>query len=335
MRHSLGIDGRRRRLRRFAAAFASATLLVGGFALAQSSPPVTQSPGTTQPSASAPPVQTAPSTSSTPEEAARSAAGAQPLTQPTVAATPGAQSPSLVSAPVSALPHELSPWGMFLAADIVVKAVMAGLAAASFLVWTVWLAKIFELAAGKRALRNCRRILAEQRTLEDAAEALAGKKGLGAAFVKAARLELSMSSDSPDRAGIQERAESRIADIEAAAVRSTRTGLGFIATVGATAPFIGLFGTVWGIMNSFIGISKAHTTNLAVVAPGIAEALLATAIGLVAAIPAVILYNQLTRGIAGYKALARENASEVMRLLSRDLGRKPAVRPVQYSKAAE
>ena len=82
-------------------------------------------------------------------------------------------------------------------------------------------------------------------------------------------------------------------------------GTGVLATIGATAPFVGLFGTVWGIMNSFIGISKSHTTNLAVVAPGIAEALLATAIGLVAAIPAVVIYNVFARSIAGYRALAR------------------------------
>ena len=80
-------------------------------------------------------------------------------------------------------------------------------------------------------------------------------------------------------------------------------GTGLLATIGSTAPFVGLFGTVWGIMNSFIGISKAQTTNLAVVAPGIAEALLATAIGLFAAIPAVIIYNQFARWIGGYKGL--------------------------------
>src|SRR5262249_35380365 len=96
-------------------------------------------------------------------------------------------------------------------------------------------------------------------------------------------------------------------------------GTGILATIGATAPFVGLFGTVWGIMNSFIGISKSHTTNLAVVAPGIAEALLATAFGLVAAIPAVIIYNTFSRQIAGYRALTADASAEVMRLASRDL----------------
>ena len=92
-----------------------------------------------------------------------------------------------------------------------------------------------------------------------------------------------------------------------------------LATIGATAPFVGLFGTVWGIMNSFIGISESQTTNLAVVAPGIAEALLATALGLVAAIPAVVIYNVFARSTAGYRALLADAAAGVERLVSRDL----------------
>src|SRR5579862_4594246 len=99
--------------------------------------------------------------------------------------------------------------------------------------------------------------------------------------------------------------------------RKISRGTGVLATVGATAPFVGLFGTVWGIMNSFIGISNAHTTNLAVVAPGIAEALLATALGLFAAIPAVVIYNVFARTIGGYRALLADASSEVLRLLSR------------------
>ena len=97
-----------------------------------------------------------------------------------------------------------------------------------------------------------------------------------------------------------------------------KTLAGVLATIGATAPFVGLFGTVWGIMNAFIGISEAHTTNLAVVAPGIAEALLATALGLVAAIPAVVIYNHLTRSIAGYRALLGDASVMVMLLVSRE-----------------
>ena len=110
-------------------------------------------------------------------------------------------------------------------------------------------------------------------------------------------------------------------------------GTGVLATIGATAPFVGLFGTVWGIMNSFIGISKAQTTNLAVVAPGIAEALLATAIGLFAAIPAVIIYNQFARSLGRYRALVGDASAEVLNLVSRDLDRGQA--HVELARAAE
>jgi biopolymer transport protein ExbB len=97
--------------------------------------------------------------------------------------------------------------------------------------------------------------------------------------------------------------------------------MGSLATVGAIAPFVGLFGTVWGIMNSFIGISRAHTTNLAIVAPGIAEALLATAFGLAAAIPAVVIYNVFARSTGSYRAVLSDASVAILRLLSRDLER--------------
>jgi biopolymer transport protein ExbB len=134
-------------------------------------------------------------------------------------------------------------------------------------------------------------------------------------------MELRLSADALDPSGVKERIASRLERIEAAAGRQILRGTGILATIGATAPFVGLFGTVWGIMNSFIGISRQHTTNLAVVAPGIAEALLATALGLVAAIPAVIMYNLFSRWIATYRALQADAAAEVMRLVSRDLDR--------------
>ena len=127
-----------------------------------------------------------------------------------------------------------------------------------------------------------------------------------------------------DRDGIRSRIASRLQRIEIARGRSITRGTGVLATIGATAPFVGLFGTVWGIMNSFIGISKAQTTNLAVVAPGIAEALLATAFGLVAAIPAVVIYNVFSRQIAGYRGLLGDASAEIERLVSRDLDRRAA-----------
>ena len=109
-------------------------------------------------------------------------------------------------------------------------------------------------------------------------------------------------------------------------------GTGVLATIGATAPFIGLFGTVWGIMDSFVGISRAQTTNLAVVAPGIAEALLATAIGLIAAIPAVVIYNLFARRTAACRALLGDLAAAVLRLVSRELDH---ARPMPTLRAAE
>jgi biopolymer transport protein ExbB len=125
--------------------------------------------------------------------------------------------------------------------------------------------------------------------------------------------------NSPREQGIKERVSSTFSEILRTEARAVRQGLGLIATIGSTAPFVGLFGTVWGIMNSFIGISKSQTTNLAVVAPGIAEALLATACGLAAAIPAVIIYNHLIRNTKGYLDLVGSASGAVGRLLSRDL----------------
>jgi biopolymer transport protein ExbB len=124
-----------------------------------------------------------------------------------------------------------------------------------------------------------------------------------------------------DKDGLKERIASRLERIEAAFSRRISRGTGVLATIGATAPFVGLFGTVWGIMNSFIGISKSHTTNLAVVAPGIAEALLATALGLAAAIPAVVIYNMFSRQITTYRAALADASAEVLRLVSRDIDR--------------
>jgi len=210
---------------------------------------------------------------------------------------------------------------MFLAADIVVKAVMIILALASLLTWTIWLAKAIELLLARRQLREAILAIREARSLADAMARLRGKSNDALAFARAAETELRLSADALSTEGVKERIASRLERIEAAAGRRMISGTGLLATVGATAPFVGLFGTVWGIMNSFIGISKQHTTNLAVVAPGIAQALLATALGLVAAIPAVVMYNVFSRWTAGYRALQADAAAEILRLVSRDLDR--------------
>jgi biopolymer transport protein ExbB len=213
------------------------------------------------------------------------------------------------------LPHDLSPWSMFLTADSIVKAVMVGLAIASVVTWTVWLAKAIELYGTRRRLRQALIALDAAGSLPEARQT---ETGAGAELIEAALTELVRDPDaSPE--GIKERIASRLERIEAAAGRAMSRGTGILATIGATAPFVGLFGTVWGIMNSFIGISKAQTTNLAVVAPGIAEALLATAMGLVAAIPAVVIYNMFARQTAGCRALVSDASAAVLRLVSREL----------------
>jgi biopolymer transport protein ExbB len=271
--------------------------------------------------------QTAPTAAAavTPASAAETPPALAPSTSPS-AEQPAARAVTSVtpvvppSATALTLPRDLSPWGMFMAADIVVKAVMVGLAFASVLTWTIWFAKAIELMIARRRMRRAIDALAEARSWQDAA-ALQNHGGSAGALIRAADLELQLSADAISPDGVKERIASRLERAEAAAGRAMIRGTGILATIGATAPFVGLFGTVWGIMNSFIGISKSHTTNLAVVAPGIAEALLATALGLVAAIPAVVMYNMFSRWIAGYRALHADAAAEILRIVSRDLDR--------------
>jgi len=236
------------------------------------------------------------------------------------AVTPSTPAPS---AAASVLPRDLSPWGMFLQADIIVKAVMIGLAFASLVTWTIWFAKGMELAAARRRARSAVRKLARADNLEAARVEIATGwtgKGTVADLVGAAEREVRRSNDLSSE-GIKERLAIALSRIEAKAGRDIARGTGLLATIGATAPFVGLFGTVWGIMNSFIGISQSKTTNLAVVAPGIAEALLATALGLVAAIPAVIIYNVFARALVSYRALLSDASGEIIQHISRDLER--------------
>jgi biopolymer transport protein ExbB len=216
---------------------------------------------------------------------------------------------------------ELSPWVMFWNADIVVKAVMIGLAFASLVTWTVFIAKMIELAVVQRKLRSALAKISDVRSLAEAQFALGAKGSVLSALIAAAMREGRLSAGVSSDAGVKERAASSFTEIVRAEGRRIRVGMGLLATIGATSPFVGLFGTVWGIMNSFIGISKSQTTNLAVVAPGIAEALLATAIGLVAAIPAVIIYNHFSRVTKGYLELVGRASGAAARLLSRDLDR--------------
>jgi biopolymer transport protein ExbB len=234
--------------------------------------------------------------------------------------------PSRVDTAPAELPRDLTPWGMFMSADIIVKAVMLGLVFASVLTWTIWLAKTLELVAARRSLARAQRSLAAARSLAEAAKAATAASPHVGRLIEAVEGELRRSPDQRDIDGIKERITARFERIEAGVGRQMMRATGMLATIGATAPFVGLFGTVWGIMNSFIGISKLHTTNLAVVAPGIAEALLATAFGLAAAIPAVVIYNAFARSIAHYRALYADASVEILTLLSRDLSQRPVAR---------
>lgn len=296
------------------AAAAVALWVSGAGAQEQTPPPAAGAPAAHAPNAAQPPA-------------------ASPSLQP-AEPTPPATSPDAVQLVQDAgaglaedeaalvLPHNLSPWSMFTSADIVVKSVMIGLAFASLVTWTVWLAKTLELFAARVRAQRAMGAIVRARTLNEAEAALGRGSSPAALLVQAARQEVVMSEhalDHADGAGLKERVASRLGRIEAQASRRMTRGTGLLATIGSTAPFVGLFGTVWGIMNAFIGISEAQTTNLAVVAPGIAEALLATALGLVAAIPAVVIYNVFARAIAGYRQVLADASAGVERLVSRDL----------------
>ena len=265
-----------------------------------------------------------------------------PATQPAAAQTPAAVAPAATD-PVQAvdaadvpevleadnslgMAHDLSPWGMYQNADIIVKIVMIGLAIASIITWTIWIAKGFELMGAKRRLRAEIVHLKKAATLREASATAAKEGTLANLLVHDALEEMRLSANSREKEGIKERVSFRLERLVAACGRNMSSGTGVLATIGSTAPFVGLFGTVWGIMNSFIGIAKTQTTNLAVVAPGIAEALLATALGLVAAIPAVVIYNVFARSIAGYKAQVSDASAEVLLLVSRDLDHLPTER---------
>ncbi|HWV96976.1 MAG TPA: tonB-system energizer ExbB [Xanthobacteraceae bacterium] len=257
--------------------------------------------------------------SATAPAAPSSPASAESAPQPAPPATETVPVGTADASPI--LPHELTPMGMFMAADYIVKAVMIGLAFASVVTWSVWLAKSLELLGARRKLMRDLRRVESARSLQDASSKLVNADSDIATLTNAALDEINRSRDAMNHDGIKERVGSLFSRIEAAAARRMTRGTSILATIGSTAPFVGLFGTVWGIMNSFIGISKSQTTNLAVVAPGIAEALLATAMGLVAAIPAVMIYNMFARAITSYRGLLGDGSAELMRMVSRDLNR--------------
>ncbi|TXI06179.1 MAG: tonB-system energizer ExbB [Pseudorhodobacter sp.] len=218
----------------------------------------------------------------------------------------------------------LTPLEMFRNADAVVQGVMIGLIIASVLVWAIWAMKLVQIGLSARSLRRALRQLQPGFTTE----APPGLTGTAAGMMEAARAERALGTRLP-RDGVLDRAASELSALETATQRRLQAGVALIGTVAATAPFVGLFGTVWGIMNSFTGIAASKTTNLAVVAPGIAEALLATGIGLFAAIPALLFFNHLTRLLAAHRAMLAEVSRRIVSALSRDLDRAGAATPAE------
>lgn len=224
--------------------------------------------------------------------------------------------------------HSLTPVGMFLAAGAVVKVVMIGLLLASVFSWVLLLTKIFEFAGLNKQSDKFLEAFRGARSIADIARISSSEEFEGnpmADMAAAASQEVELSR----QAGLQVAGEHRdstlaratyaINAVQSSLAKRLSGGMVFLASVGSAGPFIGLFGTVYGIMTSFIGIANTNTTNLAVVAPGIAEALLATGIGLFAAIPAVIFYNYFQTRISGYGTRSEGFVAELMNAISRQL----------------
>jgi biopolymer transport protein ExbB len=259
----------------------------------------------------------------TPPAADAAAAPATPAAEPAAPAEEGKAPPTIDS-------HggKLTPVTMFMDAELIVKVVMIGLILASIFSWVLLITKLIEFGSLNRKSDRFLEAFRGAKSINDMgriaiSEEFEGNPLADMAAAAASEVELSR------QAGLQiagEHRESTIARAQTAvgAVQSTLSkrlsgGMQFLASVGSSGPFIGLFGTVYGIMNSFIGIANTNTTNLAVVAPGIAEALLATGIGLFAAIPAVIFYNYFQTRISGFGVRTDGFTAELMNAISRQL----------------
>lgn len=222
----------------------------------------------------------------------------------------------------------ITPISMFMGATLVVQVVMAGLLLASIFSWTLLLIKMFEFGGLNRKTDTFLEAFRGARTIADMRRVATSDEfdGNPLADMAAAATEeielsrqagLSVTGEHRDSALL--RAQNAVAAVQAGLAKRLSGGQQFLASVGSTGPFVGLFGTVYGIMNSFIGIAESNTTNLAVVAPGIAEALLATGIGLFAAIPAVIFYNYFNTRISAYGTRSDGFSAELINAVSRQL----------------
>ena len=215
--------------------------------------------------------------------------------------------------------HDLSLWGLFLQADWIVKTVMIGLLFASIWVWAIVFDKVTSIRRANKAADAFEDRFWSGGSLDD----LYAKEGedpthpLAAVFGAAMREWRRSAGNGALLGGAKERVERAMGVTIGREMERMERWMVFLASVGSVAPFVGLFGTVWGIMNSFAAIAGMQNTNLAVVAPGIAEALFATAIGLVAAIPAVLAYNKITTDLARFAGRMESFATEFAAILSR------------------
>ena len=245
-----------------------------------------------------------------------------------VAAPTGAVDAAPVDAPVTSAVGSLSVVHMFLNADWIVKAVMLLLLAASLWSWTIIVNKWLALGTLRRRATKFERVFWSGQSLDELYNQFVNRADhpMVAVFIAALREWRRAFETGPPREaalpGIKDRIDKAMGVTIMRETDGLERQLGFLATVGSTAPFIGLFGTVWGIMNSFAAIAARHDTTLAVVAPGIADALFATAMGLLAAIPAVIFYNRFVNEIGRYSTRLDAFADEFSAILSRQLDEK-------------
>jgi len=272
--------------------------------------------------AGAPAPAAAPAAPATPDASAPAAAAPAASAMAPAGAAPAADEPKQLA-------HDMSVTGMVKGATGPVKVVMVLLAIASVWSWAIMLDKAFTFAGLNRRADSFLGVFRSSSSLDDVYQKVAKEKNnplvnIFLAGMNELRVSLDPGAVPSDhlREHVEERVTTSMEMVEARESERLGSGMGVLATVGSTSPFIGLFGTVYGIMDSFLGIANSGTTNLAVVAPGIAEALLTTAIGLAAAIPAVIMYNYFARKVGAYNGRMNNFVGEFSTVLSRHLDRK-------------
>ncbi len=286
--------------------------IVGAIALATSAPAFAQNAASPATPAASSAATAADSAAAPADSAAASAAAAAEAAPPATIKDSG----------------KLTLLTMFINATVVVKVVIVGLAICSMFSWTILITKLFEFRGLNRDTDKFLESFRTAKSITDinrisASEEFEGNPLADMAASASSEVELSRQAGlkvtGEHRDSTIVRVGSAVQAVQSSLARRLSNGMQFLASVGSTAPFIGLFGTVYGIMNSFIGIANTNTTNLAVVAPGIAEALLATGIGLFAAIPSVVFYNYFQTRISAYGNRSEGFVAELMNAISRQL----------------